>query len=301
MKTLLTEAKIGLLLCLLSLALTAAGQQRWPQTTSLPDGYSGQSLVYWNGFLYQAGGSSNENGLGDGFHVFYAQVHTNGTIGNWNTATPLPECVCVHAGVVGNGFLYVMGGYHYNDEEGIFLTNTVYYAKINPDGSVGTWQTANPLPRSLYGLTAAVWNGRIYVVGGTDNNYFYADVWSAQIQTDGSLSPWVAQASFPFAICTQAEVANGFVYVLGGYANNGATLLNNVYYSKINADGTLAGWNQTTPMPQALSYLGAVVARGWILVAGGTTSSYVQNGVYSAPVAGDGSLGTWSSGPANLV
>ena len=115
---------------LLSLALTAAGQQ-WTQTTSLPDGYFSHSLCYWSGFLYQAGGVSSENGLVDGCNVFYAQVHSDGSIGTWNAANPLPEPVCYQAGLVANGFLYILGGYHYNDQMGIFITNTVYYARIN--------------------------------------------------------------------------------------------------------------------------------------------------------------------------
>jgi len=61
------------------------------QTTSLPDGYSGQSLVYWSGFLYQAGGVNNSSGIIDGTNVFYAQVYSNGTLGTWNMAPPLTE------------------------------------------------------------------------------------------------------------------------------------------------------------------------------------------------------------------
>jgi len=296
---------------LLSLALTAAGQQ-WTQTTSLPDGYSGQSLVYWSGFLYQAGGTSNANGISDGTNVFYAQVYSSGTIGTWNVATPLPDAVCYHAGVVANGFLYVLGGYHYNYQMtlicgycGFCVTNTVYYAKINPDGSVEAWQTANPLPDVLFYLSAAAWNGRIYVAGGYDGNNFTNAVWSAQIQTDGSLSSWVAQPPLPVptnsygsGIYTHASVANGYLYVLGGAVEGGSEVVNTVYYSKINADGTLAGWNQTTPLPQPLGDLGAVATGGQIFAMGGFNGSAVVNVFYGVAVAGDGTLGTWSSGPA---
>jgi hypothetical protein len=301
MKTLLAKAKIGLLFCLLSLA--AAGQQ-WTQTTSLPDGYAGQSLVYWNGFLYQAGGASNGNGILDGANVFYAQVHTNGTIGTWNVATALPEFVQYHAGVVVNGFLYVLGGYHYNAELGFFVANLVYYAKFNPDGSVGAWQTATPMPNPLFFFSAVVWNGRIYVAGGCNGATFYNAVWSAQVQTNGSLSPWVTQPSLPVptnsyssGIYTHASVANGFLYVLGGADLDATEFVKAVYYSKINADGTLAGWNQTTPLPQPLSNLGAVAAGGRVFAMDGFNGSLFVNVFYSAVVAGDGSLGTWSSGP----
>jgi N-acetylneuraminic acid mutarotase len=285
------------ILCLSSLALTAAGQQ-WAQTTSLPDGYSGQSLGYWNGFLYQAGGTSNGNGILDGTNVFYALVYTNGTIGTWNMATPLPDAVCYHAGVVANSFLYILGGYHFNEQMGFVITNTVYYTKINPDGSVGAWQTANPLPDAVFYLSAAAWNGRIYVAGGCDANNFTNAIWSAQVEADGSLSPWVAQAPLPDSVYTQSEVANGTLYVLGGSIDQGTEVTSNVCYSRINADGTLSDWNQTTPMPQPLGNLGAVAAGGKVFVIGGFNGSVVVNVCYIAAVAGDGTVGTWSSGPA---
>jgi hypothetical protein len=136
------QAVVGLL----SAALTAAGAQ-WTQTTSLPNFYSAQSLAYWSGFLYQAGGNSNDNGLADGFNVFYAQVHTNGTLGTWIVATPLPDAVNYHAGVAANGFLYVLGGYHWNDQVGVFIANIVYYARINSDGSNRCVADGKPVAR----------------------------------------------------------------------------------------------------------------------------------------------------------
>jgi hypothetical protein len=93
---------------LLSLALPELSAQ-WLQTTSLPDGYQEHALAYASGFLYQSGGLSSSNGELDGFHVFYSQVNSNGTIGVWKSATPLPEVVYDHASVAANGFVYVLG------------------------------------------------------------------------------------------------------------------------------------------------------------------------------------------------
>src|SRR5580658_5146048 len=102
-----------LLVSLLSLTLPGLGAP-WVQTTSLPDTYTYQSLAYASGYLYQAGGTSGSNGIFDGTNVFYAQVQSNGTIGSWNAATSLPESVFYHAGVAASGFVYVLGGDHYD-------------------------------------------------------------------------------------------------------------------------------------------------------------------------------------------
>jgi len=270
---------------------------QWTQTTSLPDGWAGHSLGYWSGFLYQVAGSSEYSGLPDGDHVFYAQVNANGTVGTWNVATSLPECVVEHAGVVANGFLYTLGGLHYNPDVGPSVANAVFYARINLDGTVGSWQTANPVPLAVLCPSAAVWNGRIYVAGGCDLDGVFNAVWSARIQADGSLSTWVAQVPLPDAIYDHAGVANGMLYVLGGVINNGMTIHNKVYFSRINPDGTLAGWNQTSPLPQPLFYSGAVAVAGRIFVTGGSTDSNPVNTCYVATVAGDGTLGPWSAGP----
>jgi hypothetical protein len=286
---------VWLLVSLLILALPGLATP-WVQTTSLPDAYVGQSLAYASGYLYQAGGSSDSVGYPDGTNVFYAQVHTNGTIGAWTNATSLPEAVFTHAGVAANGFVYVLGGQHYNSTNGVSTSSSVYYAKINSDASLGSWQTANPLPDVRFSLSASVWNNRIYAIGGANDNYLSNTVYSAIIQTNGSLSAWTTQTPLPVAIFTQASVANGFLYVLGGTVNNGNTITNTVYYSKINADGTLAGWNQTASLPQPESLFGAVAANGWVFTIGGFNGSEPTGSFYGAAVKGDGSLVSWSSG-----
>jgi len=267
----------------------------WVQTTSLPDGYFGHSLAYSSGYVYQVGGASANNGFVDGTNVFYAQVHSDGTIGSWISATPLPEPVFFHAGVAANGFVYVLGGEHFIPDNGITITNTVYYAKINPDGSLGTWQTANPLPQILDFLSASVWNNTIYVAGGGTDTILVSNVYSAQIQLNGSLSSWTTQNSLPIGTLTQAEAANRFLYALGGSDFSG-NVLSNAYYTKINADGTLAGWNQTVPLPQPESNFGAIAANGFVFSIGGNNGRNATSSSYIGAVNGNGSLGSWASG-----
>jgi hypothetical protein len=288
---------------LLSLALPGLGAP-WTSITPLPDGYSLHTLAYESGYLYNIGGSSYTDGDEDGTNVFYAQVHSDGTIGAWNNATSLPEAVLSHAGVAANGFLYVLGGYHYTDALGDVASDVVYYSKIITNGSLGSWQTANPLPNKLVDLSASVWNNMIYVIGGLDgSDHLTKAVYSAQIQTDGSLSLWVTQPPVPVpngaygsGLFAHASVANGFLYVLGGYVDGGTQVSTNVYYTKINADGTLAGWNQTTPLPQPLGGFGAITAGGRVFAIAGSNGSSAVNTFYNATVMGDGSLSSWLIG-----
>jgi N-acetylneuraminic acid mutarotase len=282
---------LGIIFALVNFQNLATAQS-WNSLTPLPDDYFYQSIAYFSNFVYQTGG---DNGFSEDINVLYAQVQTNGTIGAWKSTTPLPEGVAFHAGVAANGFLYVIDGYHFT-ENGVYPTNIVYYAKINSDGTVGSWQTTSPLPQSLFYLGAAVWNNTIYVTGGSDGYQFYSNVYSAKIQVDGSLSAWVTQPSLPIAISAHSEVANGMLYVLGGLIDGGNAVDNEVYYSNINPDGSLAGWNQTTPLPQGNAYFGVAAASGRIFTIGGDNGLVALANCYNATVMGDGTLGAWSAG-----
>ena len=289
----------GLVLGGLSFVLTATGAP-WIQTTSFPipagnfgqpEGFTEHSMVYASGFLYHAGGFGSVYGWSA--RILYSQVQSNGTIGTWNETTPMLAMILDHASVAANGFVYVLGGTHYTpDSNGGYetLTNAVYYSQINSNGTLGIWQTATPLPQPAYLFSASVWSNRIYCIGGWNGQALISNVYSATIQSDGSLSAWGTQRSLPLAISTHAGVANGMIYVLGGAINGGTAIHNKVYYAVINADGTLGIWNETTPLPESLSALRAVAANGRVFVMGGWNGIAPSRPFYSAPVKGDGSL-----------
>jgi hypothetical protein len=273
-------------------AWSAFGEQ-WTSLTPLPDGYQEHILLYANGFLYNIGGVSASNGEINGTNVFYSQVYSNGTIGNWSNTTPLPEAVFDSAGVADSGFVYVISGDHYIPAVGDFLTNTVYYAEMNSDGSLGNWETANSLPQAVFFLGAAVWNHTIYAVGGTTDFNAVDNIYSARIQGDGSLSAWESQTALPAKLDSAVTAVNGGLYLIGGIANGGG-IQQQTYYSKINAGGTLASWNRTTDYPQYLANVAGVATSGRLFCFGGFNGSAAISNCYSAAVLGDGSMGAWS-------
>lgn len=284
---------------LLSATVTARAQ-KWITNTPLPDGYLNHSLSYANGFLYNIGGFSASNGEADGTNVFYSPVSRDGTIGPWKRTSSLPEAVYEHASVALDGYVYVLGGVHYTPSAGDFFSNTVYYAKANSDGTLGAWLTTTSLPADYYFHAASAWNHTIFITGGASNtNDGNKTVYSAGIRADGSLSNWIAQAPLPYQIYGHTEAANGIIYVLGGDSNGGggAQIRSNSLYSKIGVDGVLTPWNQTVPMPKTLMEFGAVAANGIVFVMGGWDGTQGAYTSYGATVNGDGTLGTWWTGP----
>lgn len=261
----------------------------------MPEAFQGHSLVYSSGRLFHTGGISYNGGILDGVKTFSASASAEGIVGSWTAGAPLPEAVYYHAGAAVNGHLYVLGGFHYTDASGMVVSNVVYRSKVGADGAVGAWQTTTPLPEPIYFLSAASWNGRIYVTGGWNGMALVNKVYSAAVLEDGSLGPWVAQKPLPEAVYTHAAVTDGTLYVLGGVVNGGNDIQNTVYFAKINADGTLADWAATTPLPSPVSNHGAVVANGRVFVLGGWGGTASTAAVNSSLVAQTGGLGAWTA------
>ncbi|HXS99948.1 MAG TPA: T9SS type A sorting domain-containing protein [Elusimicrobiota bacterium] len=272
-----------------------AAAAAWTATTPLPDAFDGHTLVYSSGRLYQMGGISTGGGILDGVKVFSASASDAGAVGAWTSQPNLPEAVYYHTSAAVNGFVYVLGGFHYTDAAGIALSNVVYRAKVNSDGSLGAWQADTPLPQPVFFPSAASWNGRIYLTGGWNGSVLLNSVYSSQVNADGSLGPWLAQKPLPQGVYTHAAVSNGTLYVLGGTVNGGNDIANTVYYAQINADGTLSDWATTSPLPTPVSNHTAAVANGHVFVLGGWDGNEPISAVDSALVGPDGSLSVWNA------
>ena len=117
---------------------------RWAQGPSMPQRSFFHAAVAWDNKLYVLGGQhSDGQGVVLSSHVHYSEIGNKGVPSAWQTTTPLPEGMFQHGVVLWNGRLYVTGGW--TDGE---LSNRVYSAEINPDGTVGSWVSLLNLPEA---------------------------------------------------------------------------------------------------------------------------------------------------------
>lgn len=149
----------------------------------------GSSSVVANGYLYTIGGDFT-NCLGPSTQVRKVKINQDGTFGSETTTTALPVTMAFAGAVYSNGYLYVIGG-----AANVCATanyNTVYYARVNSDGTVGTWNTSTntlPVTRSL--SQSQVYNGYIYSIGGANTTtgsqtgVYYTS--TARVQINASL------------------------------------------------------------------------------------------------------------------
>ncbi|MEK7507860.1 MAG: prepilin-type N-terminal cleavage/methylation domain-containing protein [Patescibacteria group bacterium] len=133
----------------------------WTPVTALPGRDSWLAAVAYNGYLYQVGGYYNSNPSGI---VQYAPINGDGTIGSWSRTTDVPAAVEKHALAINNGYLYIVGG---TDNAHTFpSTSTVRYAKINSNGTLGSWTEATALPSNVQTTGAVFYNNYLFSVGG---------------------------------------------------------------------------------------------------------------------------------------
>ncbi|HSX07112.1 MAG TPA: choice-of-anchor U domain-containing protein [Candidatus Saccharimonadia bacterium] len=265
-------------------------------TNTMPTAAVAAASIAYHGYIYVLGGDTNSGRLDT---VYYARLNADGTTGTWTTNTiSLPNPMINEGAVVVNGYIYLIGGF------GSYFQNTVYYAKINTDGSVGAWTTsAHNLPQIKSRAATVYSNGYIYVLGGENDSGLPDNIiYYTKVNADASINAWTTSTtSLPVALQDTASfVANGYIYILGGINNSGAT--NTIYYAKLNTNGTLGSWStNNTNLPQALEYHVGAKSNGYVYIAGGRNGSNIeQDAVYYSQINTDASIGTWISSPNHL-
>ncbi|MBN1338730.1 MAG: right-handed parallel beta-helix repeat-containing protein, partial [Bacteroidales bacterium] len=262
------------------LPFQATDVQTWLTTTVLPQTLEGHKAATWNNrYVYVVGGY---NDLTYSSAVYRATIQAGG-ISGFTTLNPLPAGLRDHSVVIGTNTIYVLGG---RDATNIY--NTVYYATINTDGSIGAWQTSSvSLPAALWGHTAVYANGYIYVAGGATTmtaTEAKVNVYYAKVLADNTLSAFSNATNLPQARNGHSMVAQGDkVYVIAGFTTGG-TKRNTVYFATSSASGALGGWAAATALPISVSNHSSVVMNGLLTVMAGESGGTLVNTVYYADI-----------------
>ncbi len=246
----------------------------WATTTALPSARTELSAVTINGYIYAIGGRDSSQVVQTS--VYYAKLKADGTVGSWNTTTVLPLERTNHTSVTANGFVYVLGG----DETG-GATTTVYYARANADGTLGSWSTTTAFSASHSHHASVVANGYVYSVAGTVGGVDSTEVDYAKLNTDGTIGSWSTTNALPNVRSNgSVGVLNGYIYHMGGAS---AIDEADVFYAQLGASGTVSSWTQTTDMNAGRRSQTTVTANGRIYVIGGEVGTALANQEYASP------------------
>jgi hypothetical protein len=243
-----------------------------------------------------------------------------------NSVYDLPEPRQNHSMVSYNGYLYVIGG---EDASGT-RESTVYISKLGANGEPQLWHPTDSnknnwvywyqdtglnggVARSY--LSAVAYNNRIYILGGQTNASpgGVTTVEMADILPTGQLANWTTTGmqTLPAGAGTHmgdVVVYNDTLYVIGGFEGaetSTANMRNNVFYSKLNTNGTMNTWQNAEDFVTPRANFGGVFSYIWgayIYMGGGCSAvngsgyctSYASD-MQLASINADGSLGTWRS------
>ncbi len=270
----------------------------WQTTTSFGTARSKAAVHVNAGYLYIYGGGSS---------VEYAKLQSDGTVasdagcGNaWCSGPNLPAARYFLASAVSNGYLYAIGG---EDSGGTTYYNTVYFAPLGADGSVGGWQTGSTLPNTIARTTGAVYNGNLYTIAGRVNGSRAATSYYAAINNGGSgtssATTWTAATNdlspmYPNGIGYNSMfVHDDYLYTVGGLSNGNHQ--SSVWSAPLRPDGSLGTWTQQASMPASRASFVLSTWGGYVYVCTGTTDSVRTNTCTYAKLQSGGGLGTWSA------
>jgi N-acetylneuraminic acid mutarotase len=269
----------------------------WQTANSLPVTEGGAVTGIANNYAYVIGGGNPD---GDVLNTaYYAHINSDGSVGTWNTTTPLPDARVYASSVISNNYIYVIGGSGTTTTD---FQSTVYYAHLNSDGTLGAWNTAvNSLPTALSAASSVLVNGNVYVMGGLDSSFSaQSTVYYAHLNSDGTLGAWnTAVNSLPTGVYTETSVtSNGYIYVFGGINLSNPSVANYEFYAPVNSDGSIGSWVTPTSLPDGRSLASSVVANGYVYILGGigdvtNVPDSDHSNVIIAKLNIDGSLGAW--------
>ncbi len=280
----------------------------------LPTPLVGHSLVAYNGYLYAVGGRDSSCTVGNGTGVtgtcdtvYISKLGANGEPALWHPtdtnknnwvywyrATDLPAERAYTGVVAYNNKMYLMGGA--DGSNGV--SSTTYAADILPNGNLGTWSTTGmqALPTARYGHSVQVYNDVIYLIGG---NASYtgtpvATTHYSKLSSTGTMNAWTATTSFANGRQsmggTMTAIWGGYVYLAGGCtAVNGSgyctTFEDDTQLASINADGSLAPWNEILGLTNQRVGYTFVAWQGGLYRLGGCTLQNTSTGNCTATLA----------------
>ncbi|MFA5139711.1 MAG: hypothetical protein WC728_10805 [Elusimicrobiota bacterium] len=248
----------------------------WQEGPRLPEPLFYHAYAATADTLYVMGGHHYNSGLKPSVAVYYSRIGADGVPGAWQIASSLPAPVFLHSAAAWKGRLYVTGGWVPG-----MLSNQVYSAAMQADGSLGAWTALAALPEAVYTHTTVV-DGTLYVLGGAVNggSEMSDAVFYSRIREDGTLEPWGVTTSLPAPVSNHAAAVHAErLYVLGGWGGSGP--VDAVNSAHILSDKSLGVWESEPALPVPLYMHSTTVGGDTLYVSGGSNGVYSQSGVYS--------------------
>jgi N-acetylneuraminic acid mutarotase len=160
------------------------------------------------------------------------------TENSWVSKAAMNKARCNLGVAVVNGKIYAIGGRMLVYQDSLRTESKEVGINEEYDPATNTWTLKKPMPGSLSDFATAVYEGKIYCIGGGVSEFFNFTTgrWDTKLSQgtnavyDPATDTWEMKTPMPIPKpSAQAHVINGQIYVVGGFPNN---TLNEVYDPK---------------------------------------------------------------------
>ena len=193
----------------------------WKTLAAMPTKRTAGAAVAVGGKIYVIGGSTDVaapdgRNLAAGLVVGTNEVYDPAT-NRWETKKAMPTPRNHHAIGAINGKIYTIGGrIGANNIGGLVAANTDVVEEYDP--ATDTWRALNRMPTPRSGHGWAVWQNRIYVVGGEGRDYHMEGVYRDVEVFDPAANEWDKLPPLPTARHgVNVAAFNNRLYVVGGH------------------------------------------------------------------------------------
>lgn len=189
-------------------------------------------------------------------------------------------------------------------------SNSCYYGN-NKANSSWCSNSSYDLPFAIANLSAVVYNGYLYAIGGTDGlgtntgctsgNKVCSNVYVAKLSANGEPISWTSTSSLIKGRMFAGAVAyKNKLYVVGGQTSSSLNGEATVEYADIKPDGTLSSWTASSSTSNGSLTTGlwgetVVQYNGYIYAVGGAQTTTAQTSVQYIKINSDGTLPSWQT------
>ncbi len=217
----------------------------WSELAQMPTRRAWLGLAPWRQRIYAIGGEG-PGGVSSEVEIYTPASDT------WTRGAAKPTAAAYVGAVALANRILVPGGC---TDDGVALDVVEAY-----DPEADAWETVAPLPRPVCAYAQAVYEGKLYLFGGTDGEQYLATTYVYDPEEDR----WEERAAMdqPRALAAAATLEER-IYVVGGY-RSGQELATCAVYNPV-ADS----WADCEPLTMARGGLGLVTLGGQIYAIGG--------------------------------
>lgn len=253
----------------------------WKVTSSVNVPRCDFAAVIFDGFIYVLGGM----GSTELSSIERAKIFDDGSLSSWETIGSLADPRYRFGAVVYGNNIYVIGGQSSKD-----LFRNVQKARINPDGTIGTWENMNGLINPRESFATIIHDNFIYVIGGEYSTYGINSVEMAEINPDGTLNPWQEVSGLNYSASSPAgSMVGEFIFSIG---NN---IYGRVESTTMNLGGMLKPWAIGNSANLKNSGPSTVISTGFLYAIGGHKDGAITSEINTSELFPDGTNDQWKN------